>query len=324
MLYFPENMNDGSGRIIGSQYGVVKNILKNLPMLHLKQSRQVCQMWNNVAKIIMEERRSFRATSFCWSYGDQDASNLNDFIGKLMIEPKMIIAFVPYMNSCSEFSYLKKHFPNSLILGGDKEVIQVSILFVPDWPGVKIHPVVMDTDPDNQDYSTQGPLDGIKASILISPSWSANDFCEKIISRNPLISLGGCKDDIGWSSECGVDFMDLKYVLSVGFSLTGDKVRSSTVVVTKEMKTEKDIRTQIEKLKGKVCEDNSYAVIFSSPCYEEKLKVFFELFPKTPVIHGISSWNQIGFDTKSESEPAENQMKLVHEGSIIITVISTA
>mgnify|MGYP006863869996 CR=1 FL=1 len=117
--------------------------------------------------------------------------------------------------------------------------------------------------------------------------------------------------------------MDLNDLVSVGFSLTGDKVRSSTVVLTEEMKTEKDIRTQIEKLKGKVCEDNSYAVIFSSPCNEQKLKVFFELFPKTPVI-GIISCIQIGFDTKSESEPTENQMEFVHQRSIIITVISTA
>ncbi|XP_023346407.1 uncharacterized protein LOC111715321 [Eurytemora carolleeae] len=59
-------IQDCKGPVLASQYSIIKLILAHLPMHQLKQCKQVCQNWKDVANIICRERERFPPKSFYW------------------------------------------------------------------------------------------------------------------------------------------------------------------------------------------------------------------------------------------------------------------
>jgi len=128
-----------TGRILSSQYEIIKRILAFLPYILLKKCQLVCQEWENVGSIIIKERNKGRAKVFFWEgkaepqyieANKQDVRDkLNEFSEKLMFEPALIIAFstgdfregIREMSGdqswLADIQEITNKFPSSLVVG---------------------------------------------------------------------------------------------------------------------------------------------------------------------------------------------------------------
>lgn len=72
--YLTQNAN-----ILASQYAIVRNILRQLPMKDLLNCCTVCKLWRDIVDIVKKESSRYDSTSFFWKGTPTDVSYYSQY-----------------------------------------------------------------------------------------------------------------------------------------------------------------------------------------------------------------------------------------------------
>ena len=68
-----------NANILASQYEIVRNILRQLPMKDLLTCCRVCKLWKDIVDIVKKEASRFNSTTFFWQGTPTDVSYYSQY-----------------------------------------------------------------------------------------------------------------------------------------------------------------------------------------------------------------------------------------------------
>ena len=68
-----------NANILASQYEIVRNILRQLPMKELLNCCTVCKLWRDIVDIVRKESSRYDSTSFFWKGAPTDVSYYSQY-----------------------------------------------------------------------------------------------------------------------------------------------------------------------------------------------------------------------------------------------------